>query len=56
MRSVTDNRVINNNVDMSGDINIQGNADEKTVSEIRREKRDAMKWILKEFNHMNSGT
>ena len=55
VRSVTDNRVINNNVDMSGDINIQGNADEKTVSEIRREKRDAMKWILKEFNHMNSG-
>ena len=36
-----------------GDIIIQGNADERTVSEIRRAKRDEMQWILKEFNKMN---
>lgn len=36
-----------------GDIIIQGNANENTVSEIRREKRSEMQWILKEFNKMN---
>ena len=36
-----------------GDIIVQGNADRATVSEIRREKRDEMRWILQEFNKMN---
>ena len=49
--SISDNRVTS--IDNSGDIIIQGNADEKTVSEIRREKRADMRWILKEFNKMN---
>ena len=52
MRSVTDNRVINNNVDMSGDINIQGNANEKTVSDIRREKQEIVTMLLKELNRI----
>lgn len=50
-QSITDNRVTN--IDMSGDTIIQGNADEKTVSEIRREQRAGMKYILKEFNRLN---
>lgn len=54
MRSVTDNRVINNNVDMSGDINIQGNADKKTISEIRREKREIIEYTLKEFSRLGA--
>ncbi len=54
MRSVTDNRVINNNVDMSGDINIQGNASEKTVSDMRREKREMIEYVLKELNRMGA--
>ena len=36
-----------------GDVIIQGNANEATVSEIRRAKREEMQWILKEFNKMN---
>lgn len=52
VRSVTDNRVINNNVDMSGDINIQGNADEKTVSEMRKAQRETVSLVLKELNKM----
>ena len=51
-RNITDNRVINNNVDMSGDINIQGNANEKTVSEIRREQRETVNLVLKEINKL----
>ena len=36
-----------------GDINIAGNADEATVSEIRRAQRDQMNYIIKEFNKMS---
>lgn len=36
-----------------GDIIIQGNADERTVSEIRREQRAGVKFLLKEFNRLN---
>ena len=54
VRSVTDNRVINNNVDMSGDINIQGNANEKTVSEIRREQRELVNLVLREINRLGA--
>lgn len=36
-----------------GDIIIQGNADERTVSEIRREQRACVKFLLKEFNRLN---
>lgn len=36
-----------------GDVIIQGNTNENTVSEIRRAKREEMQWILKEFNKMN---
>ena len=52
--SVSDNRVTS--IDNSGDIIIQGNADEKTVSEIRREKRAEMRWILKEFQSMKNSS
>ena len=37
----------------SGDINIQGNADSKTVSQIRREQRESIDYILKEFGRLN---
>jgi hypothetical protein len=40
----------------TGDIIVQGNADQNTVSELRRLKRDEMQWILKEFNKMNKRT
>ena len=36
-----------------GDIIIQGNADERTISEIRREQRAGVKFLLKEFNRLN---
>lgn len=37
----------------TGDIIIQGNANEKTVSEIRRAQRDNVEYILKEFTKLN---
>lgn len=37
----------------SGDIIIQGNADMKTVSEIRRAQRENLEFIIKEFNKLN---
>lgn len=36
-----------------GDIIINGSADEQTVSQIRREQRNAVEMILKEFNRLN---
>ena len=36
----------------TGDIIIQGNADERTVSEIRRAQREGINTILKEFNRL----
>ena len=36
-----------------GDIIIQGNANEKTVSEIRRAQRDDVNYILKKFKRLN---
>lgn len=35
-----------------GDIIIQGNADERTVSEIRRAQRESVDFMLKEFNRL----
>lgn len=37
----------------SGDIIVQGNADERTVSDIRRVKREQMNYILKEIGKLN---
>ncbi len=37
----------------SGDIIVQGNADFKTVSEIRRAQRDNLSFVLKELNKLN---
>ena len=37
----------------TGDIVIQGNADSKTVSEIRRAQRDNVDHILREFIKLN---
>lgn len=37
----------------TGDIIIQGNADERTVSQIRREQRAGIDYILKEFTRLN---
>lgn len=37
----------------TGDIIIQGSANEKTVSEIRRAQRDNVEYILKEFTKLN---
>ena len=37
----------------SGDIIVQGNANERTVSEIRRAQRDSISYMLKEFNKLN---
>ena len=37
----------------AGDIIVQGNADERTVSEIRRVKREQISYILKEFGKLN---
>jgi hypothetical protein len=36
-----------------GDIIIQGHADNKTVSEIRRAQRDNIDYILNEFSKLN---
>lgn len=36
-----------------GDIIVQGNADRQTVSEIRREQRSAVEYMLKELNKLN---
>ena len=46
----------NNNMSQNislGDIYIQGNATEKTVSEIRREKRSEIDYLLKELGRLN---
>lgn len=37
----------------TGDIVVQGNANEKTVSEIRRAQRDSINYVIKEFNKLN---
>lgn len=37
----------------SGDIIVQGNASERTVSEIRRAQRDNLKFVITEFNKLN---
>lgn len=37
----------------AGDIIVQGNADERTVSDIRRIKREQMNYILKEIGRLN---
>lgn len=37
----------------SGDIIIQGNATERTVSEIRRAQRESLKFVITEFNKLN---
>ena len=42
----------NNNIDMGG-IVVQGNADKRTVSEIRRAQRDNLTTMLKELNKLN---
>ena len=36
-----------------GDINIRGNADDKTVSQIRREQRSAVDMMLREINRLD---
>ena len=36
-----------------GDVIVQGNADMKTVSEIRRAQRDSLEFMLKELNRLN---
>ena len=46
------NNTLSQNISM-GDIYIQGNATEKTISEIRREKRAEMDYMLKELNRLN---
>lgn len=50
LQSAADNRTIN--IDASGDTIIQGNANEKTVSEIRREKRERIDDMLSAFNRL----
>lgn len=44
--------VINNEINM-GDIVVKGNADTRTVSEIRREQREAVSYMLHEFSKLN---
>lgn len=44
--------VINNEINM-GDIVITGSANQKTVSEIRREQRSSVDYMLKELNKLN---
>lgn len=44
--------VINNEINM-GDIIVRGDASTKTVSEIRREQRSAVNYMLQEFNKLN---
>ena len=46
------NNTLSQNISM-GDIYIQGSATEKTISEIRREKRAEMDYMLKELNRLN---
>lgn len=46
------NNTVSQNINM-GDIIIQGGADQKTVSEIRREQRAQVDYMLKEFNRLN---
>ena len=51
--SVMDKVYPSNNAQIRmGDIIIQGNADRQTVSEIRREQRESLKNLLKEFNKL----
>lgn len=45
--------VINNEINM-GDIIITGSATQKTVSEIRREQRSAVNYMLQEFNKLSN--
>ena len=44
--------VINNEINM-GDIIVQGSANERTVSEIRRAQRESVDFMLKEFTKLN---
>lgn len=44
--------VISNEINM-GDIIVQGSADTKTVSEIRRAQRESVNYMLKEFTKLN---
>lgn len=44
--------VINNEINM-GDIVVKGNADTRTVSEIRRAQRESVDFMLKEFTKLN---
>lgn len=37
----------------TGNIIVQGNATERTVSEIRRAQRDSLEFVIKEFNKLN---
>ena len=37
----------------AGDIIVQGNADRRTVSEIRRAQRENLEFVIKEFNKLN---
>lgn len=37
----------------AGDVNISGNASERTVSEIRRAQRENIKFVISEFNKLN---
>ena len=37
----------------AGDIIVQGNATERTVSEIRRAQRESLEFVIKEFNKLN---
>lgn len=45
--------IINNNEVNMGDIIVQGSATSQTVSEIRREQREAVKYMLTEFQKLN---
>lgn len=53
IQNISNDSITNNNLDMSGDIIIQGNTNEKTVSEIRREKRELINFILHEFKKLS---
>ena len=44
--------VITNEINM-GDIVVQGSADTRTVSEIRRAQRESVDFMLKEFTKLN---
>lgn len=45
--------IVNNNEIHMGDITIQGNATQSTVSEIRRAQRESLEGMLREFNRLN---